>query len=96
MSYTKGPWEKKVFGDSFAVFHERGERVAYCYGAYASNTREEAEANARLIAAAPELLEACKEFLESFEPYEEDSDKDTRRLLATMRAVVAKAEGRQP
>lgn len=59
--HTKGPWVAKKH-DALAYFigHE-GTNIGLC-GFYADNERtpEEAEANARLIAAAPELLECLK------------------------------------
>jgi hypothetical protein len=64
-------------------------------------TRDEEEANARLIAAAPELLEACRNLLRSldagtFRPIvQDDPEHGGWRLgnLDLMRELVAKAEG---
>jgi len=62
------------------------------------------EANAYLIAAAPELLEACKAWVAYLDApgdgYDEDgSDRitfeDEVRMPAAMRAAIAKAEGRE-
>ena len=47
------------------------------------------EANARLIAAAPDLLEACKAFCRKVEAGEAKST----RSYAQMKAAIAKAEG---
>jgi hypothetical protein len=63
----------------------------------------EREANARLIAAAPDLLEACNEALEFAEDQEDVLDgsygqpEPNRAMqVATMlRAAIAKAEGKQ-
>ena len=49
-------------------------------------TRSECQANARLIAAAPELLEALKGLLNS-------DDWERRDACAAARAAIAKAEG---
>lgn len=49
----------------------------------------EAEANARLIAAAPELLEACNQAVWQYEKLGESKG------MKMMRAAIAKAEGRQ-
>jgi hypothetical protein len=53
-------------------------------------TAEDA-ANARLVTAAPDLLEACKMALPRFEKMEAGDAKLTTRFL---RAAIAKAEGR--
>jgi hypothetical protein len=86
VSHTKGPWRANGNG----VHTETGQCVALGY----MDPMEQRWDDARLIAAAPELLEACKGFVEQFGPYEDDSDKDTRRLLGEMKAAIAKAEGR--
>ena len=57
-SYTLGPWKRRGGKEANTVLIEDGERgsvVAFMQGYGA-----ELEANARLISAAPELLEACK------------------------------------
>lgn len=61
-----------------------------------SAAREEIEANAALIAAAPDLLEACKEALSFSEtlnggPFSEGLPSETESHL---RAAIAKAEGK--
>lgn len=96
MSYTPGPWRQN------GLFIEGGsrpdQRICYAYGAYTDCADAEAKANARLIAAAPELLEALREILAHVE-------SDTTQLIAgqctlchTYRiighAAIAKAEGR--
>ena len=58
------------------------------------------EANARLIAAAPELLEALKNFLNGIDTHMVDISSPADELLADalrkMRAAIAKATGVQP
>ena len=52
--HTPGPWKYSHRGVYFySNVHKYGETIAKCYG-------NNYQANARLIAAAPELLEACK------------------------------------
>jgi hypothetical protein len=51
-------------------------------------TDEEAEANARLIAAAPDLLDALRAMVDRWEP---DTDGADRRMWENARAAIAKA-----
>jgi hypothetical protein len=92
-----GPfWETAIHvGES----RNRGNALALaCLGGKGATngSREAVEANARLIAAAPELLAACeaaKEWLEdeTFNDLDELSD-DCKELLETMRNVVKLAK----
>jgi len=55
---------------------------------------EERIANARLIAAAPELLDAAKAVLQIWDDlYYNQSDPEEREAWNTLRAAIAKAEG---
>lgn len=99
--HTPGPWTSRPFGDSFAVMVS-DKRVAYCYGAFADWDKETAEANAHLIAAAPELLEALKEMCEMHGGiHDEDCPEDDtcgcygKAFNDRINAVIAKAEGRE-
>lgn len=84
MSHTPGPWHLDPFR-KYANVH--GEVMSHL--ARVPIDTAEAEANARLIAAAPDLLEACREAL-SILDYER-ADVETR---AQVYAAIAKAEGR--
>ena len=99
--HTPGPWD--VHGDRHTLIGPRnGKQMlakalhSYCVPRW-SLTLEEAQANARLIAAAPSLLDACRECLHQVST---DSDLDelvTRpdkydRLEELLRAAIAKAE----
>ena len=57
--YTPGPWAiaPKSLGGAEQIYTEKHGRIATINNTYPD---AEAEANARLIAAAPELLQACK------------------------------------
>lgn len=103
--HTPGPWMFKtapngdngikaegtwIFAGAFAEIRSDGE-----------NDRDEALANARLIAAAPDLLEAlaeCEDFFDQRADADCDQDgfvpNDEMRMLATVRAAIAKAEAR--
>lgn len=64
MEHTAGPWKIK-WKDN--VVSESERLICNCAGhqcnIYSYEIDEENEANARLIAAAPELLEACKDLM---------------------------------
>lgn len=92
--HTPGPW--KVIdralngGEGVSIEAENGyTEVCKVNKSYHSRT-----ANARLIAAAPELLEALKEAENWLAEYEDGPDSGLQGLLAQARAAIAKAEGR--
>ena len=69
--HTKGPWRQTTMGlasqGATMIFQKNedgslGRFIANTYGNPTSNIPE-CEANAKLIAAAPELLEACQKLL---------------------------------
>jgi len=63
--YTPGPWNLKS-GVDFEYKHQirdSEEKPVVFWPVYAGQTKKTAEANARLIAAAPDLLEALQNLL---------------------------------
>jgi hypothetical protein len=82
MSYTSGPWvvTRGAAGDPFSI---EGPTVTVAHAKLANGA---AEANAHLIAAAPELLEALIALTEH----------DTLDAYEKAIAAIAKAEGRKP
>lgn len=105
--HTPGPWhvreadgdpevEDRIWaeGDGTFATPERHVAVIRC------GLRESA-ANARLIAAAPELLEACRRARRVFAECAEDtagtqSERDFKHLYYLMNAAIAKAIGDRP
>lgn len=71
--------------DRFTILNGHGEGVAMTMFGWGT---DEGKRIARLIASAPELLEACRELIEAGN-YEE-----TMAAMDKARAVVAKVEGR--
>lgn len=63
MPHTPGPWEAMIEHNPHRYQIEIGS-PEWCPLASAWDTNEESVANAHLIAAAPELLEACKMLVE--------------------------------
>jgi hypothetical protein len=85
--HTPGPWSVAI-GDGCFVVETNDAFIRFVI--HGSN-QEGDEANARLIAAAPELLQAAKDFVEWFE-CSRIGDKPIAEL-SHARAAIAKATG---
>ena len=89
--HTPGPWKCERLidnaGKPYATHYEAHIDLEVCM-VWAPPGNAEQEANARLIAAAPDLLEACKMYLDAMERYGHPDKTD--RL---MRAAIEKATG---
>ena len=91
MKHTPGPWEANgvlvvASNDSFRTLFE-------CKPLTMTLSVEECEANAHLIAAAPELLEACKEALNYVQGHNNDEQYYTPRIERKLEQAIAKAQG---
>lgn len=102
-THTPGPWEahgKQIIGEDYvAEVHDHSNpNCAPQYADTNARLRARHEANARLIAAAPELLAVArtvklwceKGIIKTVAPYEGNESG----LLEMARAAIAKAEGR--
>lgn len=101
--HTPGPWvfvpegieDKWGDTDDMGGFYgPRGEQVCHfgdCTTYYPSNGEPPSEADARLMAAAPELLAFAQAYVNTF-----PESPVTWRLLEMARAAIAKATGEQP
>lgn len=96
--HTPGPWTAHEYGSPTGHWYVRGPRdEKIIHGPSLNN-----EANAHLIAAAPDLLEQTKllerALLYEIKKSENDGDNEGARLkgvtLGIVREVLAKAEGR--
>ena len=93
VTHTPGPWaiEDCTPGEStglrFAI-NSKNNVIARTTDGW-----KEAQANARLIASAPELLEMCKLLEECMETIDGKDGYDASYELAKVRAVLAKVEG---
>ncbi len=105
--HTEGKWETEpgYYGQGARanVIRGNGKNIAHMdvimWPSKTDLNVAEMEANARLIAAAPELLEALKESLQWFSKLAADHDGDyiagnVMRHHAAVSAIIAKAEGR--
>lgn len=98
--YTPGPWEINTVeadDDGDLCLMVWGDTQAVCALIVDDDEgwdRETAEANARLIAAAPELLEACKAAKEYCgKPFNEINGADAERVYKLCAEAIAAAEG---
>lgn len=87
-AHTPGPW---------ACFNRDGDRTFKRWGVqgangrrvcWVENARPQSEANARLIAAAPSLLEACKRVRDGL-----DAGEHPGPFASILDAAIARAEG---
>jgi hypothetical protein len=91
--HTPGPWEWEK--DDLGIWISA---VAYPQPIAKMGTFEHfpQEANARLIAAAPDMLTALQAASDLFTITDNIVDPDARDVMRMVRAVIAKAEGRTP
>lgn len=96
--HTQGPWFVSKTAGFFCVDSiPRGKktpwggdyRIAKTYASPLAPEYEEAKANARLIAAAPELLNSLKEVLAAWTYIDEEHDS----IYEKAKKLIAKAEG---
>jgi hypothetical protein len=109
MKHTPGPW-KAHFEEAYFVAGPDLGRVAMmmnlkgAHGLGGRRSGDESAANCRLIAAAPDLLQGCKEALDALEALQggcTDTDDGTVEAITVwcpevvecLRAAIAKAEG---
>ena len=87
-AHTPGPWHARHDTVRWNVY-ESDDRCLACLQLPCT------EANARLIAAAPELLEACKALLDAKRSGRSQHRTDAAALIYKAEAAIAKAEPRQ-
>lgn len=94
-TFTPGPWKWHVDGrDNMgsgvlnAYIDGKNSRLAYVWDV----DKPVGKANARLIAAAPDLLEACEALLVEAQLQDPFEDEDGAAVLETARAAIAKAK----
>ena len=91
--FTPGPW-KRSDSSACIVDSESGEICQV--DLYHEFERDVREANARLIAAAPELLEACKQLVAFIEEIPEDDvpvTNDEDEMMIKVHNAITKARG---
>ena len=94
-THTPGPWVASPFGDcAYEIVNEVGTAIAEVDGAHEDSAR--IEANANLIAAAPELLAALRSARSWVAQYAElrGHEAASASMLRVIEAAIAKAGGR--
>jgi hypothetical protein len=104
--FTPGPWVADMSGECANVRHPDGGLIAQAaflrgrMGWAGRRSADEVGANVRLMAAAPELLEAlsaindCISYSDTMQRWVLLGNERTRPALALVRAAIARAEGR--
>ena len=90
--HTPGPWRMGKRAYDRAIYGQQGAEVASMLDLF--HTPAESLANARLIAAAPDLLAALRAVMACPDLSRNDWDHDTMAVLRQSLAAIAKAEGR--
>ena len=95
MSFTPGPWHRNVdeegHNPDICVTDRRGDILCDIGG----GLLETRLANARLIAAAPDLLAACKEAAHRMRHHLVVASPWGNEVVEELEAAIAKAEGKQ-
>lgn len=99
-THTPGPWEAAHPGnydaDGIAVYARNKAGLRYTIAAVrylGTADPAPAEANARLIAAAPALLKACEAIITDLERFVSRQGPGPDARLAALKAAIAQAEG---
>ena len=90
MKYTPGKWGIDLDSFGQGVVDENDRLVADCSILLKGRTEEENQANAKLIAAAPDMVEALKKIVEN-EPGKQIEAHTTKSFQIIARAALKKA-----
>jgi len=96
--FTPGPWHVG-YGEAIRIYDLKGNSLAIATNIHMYGRRNvnEVEANANLIAAAPELLEALEEILADYtlasDEWCDDALDYALELISRVEKVIAKAKG---
>ena len=91
--HTPGPWKTSAMAPGIVYREADGKRDELVCTAYRRND-DEHNANARLIASAPDLLVTLRELLADCTDTDGGLLRPTHYVVDRARAAIAKAEGR--
>jgi hypothetical protein len=91
MNHTQGPWDYESFALSEEIV-SNDKVIATVYSRHCTFP-EEMRANARLIAAAPDLLEALQELYHLIDSAHDGERVFTTEMQKKAKAAIAKATG---
>lgn len=90
--YTPAPWSANWNGYYYQIDSESDGQIGdVCASLFIDDNKDKGKTNARLIAAAPELLEALQAIIEIGK--RDLSNKKYDSYFETARAAIAKAKG---
>lgn len=92
--HTKGPWSVREYGDGDSLVVHAGEDWRICFMATAGsspNAKQRIKANASLIAAAPDMLEALNLVKQLYAYTGPDADGFAAMVERSLDAALAKA-----
>ena len=99
MNYTKGEWTLQLAQPydehEFEITYDTEDGLTYTIADIVAFNGEDAEANAHLISAAPQLLEALNDLFLEFEHWTFNyTGTELETLRDRVRQALAKAEGK--
>lgn len=98
--HTPAPWRVDDGGtDCFGIFDSTGQSIAYlgfAEGQGSGRGRDVDEANARLVAAAPDMLDALQYLVRRLQQNRDSITWGIQAAMVDAHAAIAKAEGRAP
>ena len=95
VAHSEGPWEFDGVdrNNRRIIYNAKRSTVAYAEDFNSYDLDEEVDANARLIAAAPELLACCEDALGTLAGIYSDEDPAHVQMFDALRSAIAKAKG---
>lgn len=96
-SHSPGPWAASIGTRGATIYvHNYAAHpltIHFNWNEFDAELTEEAQANARLIAAAPELLAACQAATEALTPHGDEAWGKRGVIRKQLEAAIAKATG---